>query len=154
MGLGRTGGKLDLQVLEIECPVELEDHVHHHDHFILDLLIGAEDVSIVLAKGPYPGQTRRHATALVAMQATEVGIAYRQIAIGAFARLVDQAMGGTVHRLDGELALVYLGEIHGLPVVLVVARGVPEVDIEDLRVMTSSKPWRPCSWRTYSSSSL
>ena len=67
------------------------------------------------------------------MQAAEVGVADRQVAVRPQPGPVDQAVARTVHRLHRVLPVIDLGEEHVLPVVVPVARAAPQVDVEDLR---------------------
>ncbi len=90
-------------------------------------------MGVVLGEGAHPGEPRGDAALLVAVQPAEVAVADRQVAVGAQPRLVDQAVGRAVHRLDRHSPLLGLGEEHRLAVVVVVARGVPQVDVQDLR---------------------
>ena len=69
--------ELDVDLLETERAVDLEDHVHHHVHLGLDVLLGAEYVGVVLRERPHPGEAGGLAGALVAMQPPEVGVADR-----------------------------------------------------------------------------
>ena len=47
-------------------------------------------------------------------------------------RLVDHHVGEAVHRLDAVALLVHLGEVHVLPVIVEMARALPEFRLEDL----------------------
>ena len=90
-------------------------------------------MGVVLRERPHAGEAVRHAGALEAVQASEVGVAYRQLAVGVEVRGVQERGGRAVHRLDGELLLVRVGEVHVLVVVVVVAGALPEGGVEHLR---------------------
>ena len=52
-------------------------------HSAADLLLGAEDVRVVLAEGAHAREPVHDAAALVAVQAPEIGDAPRQLAVAA-----------------------------------------------------------------------
>ena len=131
--LRRPGGQLDPHVLEAERPVDLEDHLGDRQHLRLDLTFGAEDVGVVLREGAHPEEAVGDAAALVAVQPAEVRVADRQVAVRPQPGREDQAVRRAVHRLHRHLPLVGLGEEHVLAVVVVVPRGLPHLDVEDLR---------------------
>ena len=87
---------------------------------------------VVLGERPHAGEAVRHAGALEAVQASEVGVAYRELAVGVEVRGIQERGGRAVHRLDGELLLVRVGEVHVLVVVVVVAGALPERGVEHL----------------------
>src|SRR6266550_1684242 len=73
---------------------------------------------------------------LVAVQRSCLGQAYGKLAIAARPRCVDEAVAGTVHRLEAEELLVaglLLDEEHVLAELLPVPRGLPEALLEDQR---------------------
>ena len=90
-------------------------------------------MGVILAEGPHAREAGRHAGFLVAVQAAEIGQPQRQVAVRALLRSIDESGGRAVHRLDRELPLVDFGEIHILAIIVVVAAGLPERDIHDLR---------------------
>ena len=67
------------------------------------------------------------------MEAPEVGEAHGQLAVRPEPLLEHQVMPGTVHRLDAELPLLDLREVHVLAVVLVVAGDLEQLGVIDLR---------------------
>ncbi len=135
--LFRFGGQIDGHVLETEEVVDLEDEVEEGRDLGLDLLRRAEDVGVVLAEGPDPGQTGDHSRSFVAVEAAEIRDPPRQVAVGVGAAPVEQTVRRTVHGLDARRPLLDLlegvGEEHVVAVVVVVARALPQLDVEDLR---------------------
>ena len=55
--LGRAVGKFDAQVLEAEVPIDIQDELGDRDAFGGDLLLGDEDVGIILCEGTHAHQT-------------------------------------------------------------------------------------------------
>ena len=136
----RPGRQLDADVLEPERRVELVDRLADVDDLALDLIGHAEDVGVVLGEGADAEQPVQDALALVAGDVAVLGQPQRQVAVGVPGGVEDEAGAGAVHRLQGEppvalLAILVggLGEVHVLPVVLVVPGAVPEVDVHHLR---------------------
>ena len=89
-------------------------------------------MGVILRELAHPHQTVKHPGLFVAVNRPQFEIAQRQIAVGADLRLVDQHVGEAVHRLDAVGLLIHLGEVHVLPVVIEVARPLPEIRLEDL----------------------
>ena len=75
-------------------------------HLGRQLLLGAEDMRIVLREAAHAHQPVQRAGRLVAMDIAEFGKPDRQIAVGLQAVLEDLHMAGAVHRLQREDALV------------------------------------------------
>ena len=61
---------------------------------LLDLLLGAEHVRVVLGDVAHPQQPVQGAARLVAMDETLLGVADRQVAVGAQLALVDLQWAG------------------------------------------------------------
>ena len=97
-----AGGDHDADVVEVEVAIDLEDQLQEGDDLALGLLLGAEDVRVVLGEGAHPGEPLGHAAPLIAMEATEVGHAHRQIAVAPQGGAEEQAVARAVHRLDAE----------------------------------------------------
>ncbi len=74
----------------------------------------------------------KHALALVARDVPVLGQAQRQVAVRATLGAEDEARAGAVHRLERELPVVDVREVHVLAVVVVVPRSVPELDVHDV----------------------
>ena len=79
-----------------------------------ELILGAEDMRVVLREGAHAHHAMQRARRLVAMHDAELGETQRQLAIGAQAVLEDLDMAGAVHRLQRIDALVLgLGVVAG-----------------------------------------
>ena len=76
-----------------------------------DLLLGDEDMRVVLGEGAHAHQPVQRARRLEAVHLAELGDLERQIAIGFQAVLEDLDVAGAVHRLDHEGALVLLARL-------------------------------------------
>ncbi len=70
------------------------------------LLVGAEDMRVVLREAAHAHQAMQRAGRLVAMDVAEFRKADRQFAVGLQAMLEDLDVAGAVHRLQREDALV------------------------------------------------
>ena len=81
--LRRTRRQLDRDLAEAEHLVDLADAADHAHHLGLDLVLGAEDVGVVLAERAHAREAGDDAAALGAVQAPEVGEAQRQVAVRA-----------------------------------------------------------------------
>ena len=66
----------------------------------LDLVLGAEDMGVVLGEGAHPHDAVQGARRLVAVAGAELRHAQRQIAIALQPLIEDQDMAGAVHRLQ------------------------------------------------------
>ena len=75
--------ELDRHLVEAEHAVDLADATDHAHHLGLDLVLGAEDVGVVLAERAHARQAGDDAAPLVAVQAPELGEAQRQLAVRA-----------------------------------------------------------------------
>ena len=126
-------GEIETDLLEAEGAVHLVDHPQDRPDFAFDLFRRAEDVGVVLRERPDARQAGQHARTLEAVQAGEVGIAQRQIAVRVFPGRIHVRVAGAIHRLDAEVAAFHLGEIDVFLVVLVMAGTLPDVDVENLR---------------------
>src|SRR5439155_26930002 len=115
--------------------VEVARVLDHAVDLVLDLLLGTEDVGIVLRDVPDAEQAVERASELVAMKRRRLRVSDRQLAVAAQPVAEEEHVTGAVHRLQGELLLVLLAldEEHVLPVVLVVARGDVGVDVVEER---------------------
>ena len=74
---------------EIECPF----------HLALDLVHGAEDVSIVLLEPTHAGQSSQSTRQLIAVQRSKIGQAQRQLSPRSDTVVEYQAVAGAVHGL-------------------------------------------------------
>ena len=75
-------------------------------HLRRQLLLGAEDMRVVLREAAHAHQPVQRAGRLVAMHVAELGKPDRQVAVGLQAVLEDLHVAGAVHRLQREDALV------------------------------------------------
>ena len=132
--LGRPVGELDAHVVEAEIAVNAQDQLGHPHRFLGDLLRGAEDVGIVLGEGAHPHQAVQRPRGLIAVHLAEFGEAQRQLAVAAQPLLEHLDVPGTVHRLDGEGALIRrLGHEHVLAEIGDVTGLHPELPVHDFR---------------------
>jgi len=99
----------------------------------LDLLLGDEEMRVVLSERADPRQSVSDPRSLVTMQSREVGQADRKVAIGVPSCGIDLRVSRTVHRLHAVLALVNLGEEHVLPEVVVMTGDLEELCVPDQR---------------------
>lgn len=128
----RAGRKLDDNLLEAEILIDRQDEIVDLQAFGGHLLVGAEDVRIVLREAAYAHQTMQRARGLVTMDSTEFRKTDRQFAIGLQTMLEDLDMARAVHRLQCEDAIV-IGIIardgdleHVVTVPAPVTRGLPQ----------------------------
>ena len=74
--------------------------------FLLELLGAAEDVRVVLVEAADAREAREAARGLVAVERGEVGEAQREVPVATQLRREDQAVRGTIHRLQPDLRAV------------------------------------------------
>ena len=84
----RHGGKLDL-VGQTEHGVNLIKEAGNADDLILDLLLGQQDVRIILGKAANTEHPVQGSGKLVAMDTAQLAVAQRQIAVGMRLQIVD-----------------------------------------------------------------
>ena len=102
----RAGRELHDDLIEAEIAVDRPDQLVDRHAFVFKLLVGAEDVRVVLGETAHAHQAVQGARGLVAVDAAEFGHPVRQLAVGPQAMLEDLDVAGAVHRLDRELAIV------------------------------------------------
>src|SRR6266853_3100204 len=129
----RARGEFVDDLGEAEVCVDLLQQRRKRRDLRLDLLLGAKYVAVVLGEGADAHDAVQSARGFVARAHAELAVAQRQLAITAQALIVDQHVAGAVHRLDRVVALLRLGGEHVLPVILPVARFLPQAPVEDLR---------------------
>ena len=122
------GGQLDM-VLKSEQAVDLVDKPYDALYLGGYLLVGHEDVSVVLSEAPYPHKTVKLAALLVAVDKPKLANSHRKVTVRPGLRLVDKHSARAVHRLDGIVGVVYYGGVHILLVMLPVARGLPQMAV-------------------------
>ena len=69
-------------------------------HLVGDLVLGAEDVRVVLGEAAHAHEAVQRAVRLVAVAGAELGQAERQVAVGLDALVEDLHVAGAVHRLE------------------------------------------------------
>ena len=118
-----------------EAVVEVAHELDHRVDLVLDLVLGHEDVRVVLRDVLDAQEPVQRSAALVAMQRRGLRVADRKVAVGAKLRPEEQHVAGAVHRLQRHrlLALVRTHEEHVLLVVLVVARGDVRLEVVEER---------------------
>ena len=92
--------------LEAEHPVDLEAELQAAGDLVVDLLLGAEDVRVVLCELAHAQEAVQRARGLVAVQQAGLVVADRQVAVGVVVHRVEHAVAGAVHRLEPDRALV------------------------------------------------
>ena len=95
-------------VVEAEVAIDREDLVVDLQGLLRDLLLGDEDMRIVLGERAHAHQPVQRAGRLEAMHLAEFGDLHRQIAVGLQPVLENLHVAGAVHRLDRIDALVLL----------------------------------------------
>ena len=90
------------------------------------MIRSTENMGVVLDEPPDPGQTAQRTARLVPVQHTKLGHPQGQFLVTPLPRVKDQAVSGTVHRLDSKLLLVHRKTEHVVGIVLPVARSLPE----------------------------
>jgi hypothetical protein len=131
----RAGRELQPR-LEAERVVDREAEVQAALDLLGDLLLGAEDVGVVLRDVADAQQTVQRAARLVAVNQPGLRVADRQVAVGV-APVVEQLhVGRAVHRLQAHrMALEVVREVHVVAVNVPVAGLLPEADVvEDRRL--------------------
>ena len=124
---------------EAEIRVDRQDQVVDLQALGGELLLGAEDMRVVLREAAHAHQPVHRARRLVAMHHAELGEPQRQVAIALQPVLEDLHVARAVHRLQRKPALVLglvagrLRREHVLAVPAPVAGGLPQRLVEDLR---------------------
>jgi len=102
-------------------------------HLGLNVLLRAENVSIVLSERPDAHDPVQGSGRFVAVAGAELPIAKRQVAVAVQRLVIDLDVSRAVHGLDGVVALLRFGRKHMLTVVLPMARLLPQAPIQYLR---------------------
>ena len=92
--------------------IDRQDEIVDLEHLLGDLLLGDEDVRVVLGEGAHAHQPVQRARRLEAVHLAELGDLERQVAIGLQPVLEDLDVARAVHRLDDEGALVLFARLH------------------------------------------
>ena len=130
-GLGRPGAQFHL-VLEAENLHGVVDEPRDGLDLRVQLFRGAKDVGIVLGELAGPEEAVEDPRLLVPVHRAQLEIPEREIPVAADLRLVNEHVGDAVHGLDPVELLVHLGKIHVFPVVIEMARPLPEIALQDL----------------------
>ncbi len=140
----RPVGELHEIVGEAQILVDLVQQLAEADRLALDLVLGAEDMGVVLREIAHAQDAVQRARRLEAVARAHLGHAQRQLAIAAEPDVEDLDVARTVHRLQREDALrrigheflqaaLVLAEIHVLAELLPVARLFPQLAVDELR---------------------
>src|SRR2546427_9413742 len=111
--------------------------VHQVDEcfqLIADLLIGAEEVGVVLGEALYSEEACDNSTQLFPEQEVEVRNPQREVPVTPLPGHVVEYGGGAVHRLEAECLFVFSPQLrreHVVYVVLEVTTHLPEVDVRE-----------------------
>src|ERR1700733_14458691 len=116
------GGQLQKEVLQTVIGEQAEHEAQQRGQLVVQLVAGAEDVSIVHGEAAGPGQPVHHAGLLVSVDRAELEEPQRKFAVGAPARPEYQRVHRAVHRLEvvvlprlthGAVVVVFGVEVHG-----------------------------------------
>src|SRR5438874_1229013 len=91
--------------LEPECRVVAENEVHQEVDLRLDLVFAEKDVTIVLLELPNAGQSRQHASQLVAVEHVEGDVTQRELAVRVSFGQIQHVVRRAVHRLERHIML-------------------------------------------------
>ena len=119
--------ELDKEVLvETEVGIDVLEEAAELRDLLLDLLLGAEDVRVVLDEAPDAHDAVQGAARLVTGAVAELGETQWQVLVTAGAALEDLERARAVHRLHREKTLLALGDEHVLLVVAPVSAAFPQ----------------------------
>ena len=144
--LGIPRRQLQVEVVETVIAEQIEHEGQQRAQFVAHLLTSAVDVCVVLSEPSGAGQSVDHARLLVAVDSAELEEAQREFAIRASARIEDQVVHRTVHRLQVvvlsrlahravvvELGVELHGRVHAVGVPIEVSRHLEQVALGDVR---------------------
>src|ERR1041385_8329067 len=120
-------------LVEAEVRVDLLQQGRKRRDFRLDLSLGAKNVAVILRESADAHDAVESARGFVARAHAEFAVAQGQIAVAPQSLVENQYVSRTVHRLDRVVALFRLGGEHVFPVILPVARFLPQAAVENLR---------------------
>ncbi|MBA7565786.1 hypothetical protein ES708_07471 [subsurface metagenome] len=127
------GSQVGLDVLEPKGLPDVEGKPQGGVDLLLNLLGGADDVSIILGKAPHPKQPVEHTGTLVAVHGPQFGPAQRQFPIRTKGGFVDHDMEGAVHRLEVEIDIIDgKGGVHVFFEEIQMPRGLPQPVLSDV----------------------
>ena len=116
-----TQRNLSFKVFKVHRLEDNGDDIHYAEEFILHLVRTAEDMSIILSKATYTGQSVQLTTLLVTAYCTEFSDSQRQIAIRTRRVLIDHTVVRTVHRFQ-EVFFSFFRSMNRLECVLTILR--------------------------------
>ena len=124
----------DAEVVKRQALEHLEREVDAALHLGLHLLVGAEDVGVVLREAADPRHAAEFARLLVAVDRAKLGQPQRQVLVAVRPGLVDHRVVGAVHRLEQVLLVIAHHDRLELAVgvVGIVAGDLVEVDLADV----------------------
>ena len=130
---GRPVGELHRHLFEAEILVHAHQKVAKRLGFRCDLVLGTEDVGVVLDEGAHPHQPVQGARGFVPQTRAELGHADGKVAVAGDALAVDLHVAGAVHGLERQYPVLGLGGEHVFAELLPVARGLPQGAVHHLR---------------------
>ena len=110
----RAGRELDDDLFKAEIAVDLEQQFNKCLGLGQHLVLGAENMRIVLGKATHPHQAVQSAGRFIAVTRTKLGHAQRQVTIAVQALVEDLNVAGAVHWLDRVGAVFRLGQEHAI----------------------------------------
>eukprot|EP00123_Amoebidium_parasiticum_P006088 comp17140_c0_seq1/m.15944 comp17140_c0_seq1/g.15944 ORF comp17140_c0_seq1/g.15944 comp17140_c0_seq1/m.15944 type:complete len:345 (+) comp17140_c0_seq1:800-1834(+) len=129
---------------ETKQPIHVLDKIKRMVDFVLDLIVGTENVCIVLLESPHTGKAVQCPRELVAVKDTKIGHADGQLTPAACAVAEHQAVAGAVHGLEGIAGILIrlpgLDHKHVVLIVLPVAGGLPQPRVEHVWCHHLSEP--------------
>ena len=124
----------DLQVVgKSKYLHHIPDEIQDAFDLVVQLFGGAKKVGVVLGETAHAQKTVKFPRFFVAVDRPQFKIPERQIAVTADFGLVDEHVGQAVHRLQPVLLPFHFGEIHLVPVVVVMPGSFPQIQLQDLR---------------------
>jgi hypothetical protein len=134
----RSSGEIQLQS-KAKLFVDKIQKFQRSINFGLDLVLAAEDMTIVLAKPTDTSKASQGTGQLITMKDTEISVAKRKVLVGAGLVAIHQTVARTVHGLQSESSILHLKLEH---VVFVVGL-VCERELQKKRL--PSVHWSPTS---------
>ena len=119
--------------VEAEPAVGLADLLEHRLDLVGELVGADVDVGVVLDELAHAGQARQRPRSLVAVEAPELVVPQRQVAVRAQVRAVDERRLGAVHRLEREALALDVEQEHVVGVQRQVARLEPQLLVDEDR---------------------
>ena len=148
-GIFGTGGQLYM-IREAELLVNGVNQLGYTDNLILDLLGQHKDVGIILPEAAYTHQTVQRTGQLMAVYQANLAHTNRQVTVAVHIIFVNQNTAGAVHRFNGKILFINLGEVHIFFVVVPMAAALPQRTVQhnrgaDLLIVGSGVDLTPVS---------